>query len=172
MVIGTFETLVRGRFILAQSGVPNREKIQLTSRDRFSGGAFRFHVDVERQLVTVNFGTRVTAEEIAEYGQRLRDHPLFEPTFSEIADWRGAEEIELQADEFSKLVDEVDPFSPQAKRAFMARTPTQNHAARMHKMLRAQRKHRDIWYASKKPSAGWERKPQCGCYCCFSLGRS
>lgn len=85
---------------MAQSGVPNREKIQLTSRGRFSGGAFRFHVDVERQLVTVNFGTRVTAEEIGEYGQKLRDHPLFEPTFSQIADLREAEEIELQADEF------------------------------------------------------------------------
>jgi hypothetical protein len=128
-----------GGFILAQSGVPNREKIQLTSRDRFPGGAFRFHVDIERQLVTVNFGTRVTAEEIGEYGQKLRDHPLFEPTFSEIADLREAEEIDLQADEFLKLADEVDPFSPQAKRAFVARTATQNHAARMHKILRAQR---------------------------------
>jgi len=124
---------------LAQSGVSNREKVHPTSRDWFSGGAFRFHLDVERQLVTVNFGTRVTAEEIGQYGQKLRDHPLFKPTFSEIADLREAEEIDLQADEFLNLADEVDPFSPQAKRAFVARTPTQNHAARMHKILRSQR---------------------------------
>jgi hypothetical protein len=96
-------------------------------------------VDVERQLVTVNFGTRVTAEEIGEYGQKLRDHLLFEPTFSAIADLRESEEIEPQAGEFLKLADEVDPFSPQAKRAFVARTPTQNHTARMHEILRAQR---------------------------------
>jgi hypothetical protein len=139
MVIGTFETLVRGRFILAQSGVPNWEKIQLTSQDRFSSGAFRFHVDVERQLVTVTFGNRVTAEEIGEYVQKLRTDPGFEPSFSEIADLREAKEIDLQADEFLKLADEVDPFSPQAKRAFLARTSTQNHAARMHKILRSQR---------------------------------
>lgn len=85
---------------MAQSGMPNREKIQPTSRDWFSGGAFRFHLDVERQLVTVNFGTRVTAEEIGQYGQKLRDHPLFKPTFSEIADLREAEEIDLQAMNF------------------------------------------------------------------------
>jgi hypothetical protein len=124
---------------LAQSGVSNREKIQPTSGDWFFDGAFRFHVDVERQLVTVRFGSRVTAEEIGEYGQKLRDHPLYEPTFSEIADLREAEEIDLQADEFLKLADEVNPFSPQAKRAFVTRTPTQNHAARMHKILRSQR---------------------------------
>ena len=124
---------------MAHSGVSNREKIQPTSGDRSSDGAFRFHVDVERQLVTVKFGTRVTAEEIGEYVQKLRDHPSFEPTFSEIADLTEAEEIDLQADEFLKLADEVDPYSPQAKRAFVAGTPTQNHAARMHKILRSQR---------------------------------
>jgi len=124
---------------LAHSGVSNREKIQPTSGDRPSRGAFRFRVDVERELVTVKFGTRVTAEEIGEYVQKLRDHPSFEPTFSEIADLREAEEIDLQADEFLKLADEVDPYSPQAKRAFVAGTPTQNHAARMHKILRSQR---------------------------------
>ena len=139
MVMGAVETLSAGGFVLAQSGVSNREKIQLTSGDWFSGGAFRFHVDVERQLVTVRFGSRVTAQEIGEYVQKLPDHPLFEPTFSEIADLREAEEIDLQANEFLKLADEVDPFSPQAKRAFVATTLTQNHAARMPKILRSQR---------------------------------
>jgi hypothetical protein len=124
---------------LAQSGVSNREKIQTTSRDWFSGGAFRFQVDVERRLVTVKFGNRVTAEEIGEYVQKLRTHPSFEPSFSEIADLREAVDIDLLADELLKLADEVDPFSPQAKRAFVARTPTQNHAARIHKILRSQR---------------------------------
>jgi len=38
-----------------------------------------------------------------------------------------------------KLADEVDPFAQDAKRAFVARTPTQNHAARMPKILRSQR---------------------------------
>ena len=124
---------------MAQSGMSSRGKMQPISEDCFSGGAFRFHVDAARQLVTVQFGTRVTAEEIGEYVRKLRDHPSFDPTFSEIADLSEAEKIDLQADEFLELADEVDPFSPQAKRAFVARTATQNHAARMHKILRSQR---------------------------------
>ena len=139
MVMGAVETLPAGGFVLAQSGVSNREKIQLTSGDWFSGGAFRFHVDVERQLVTVTFGTRVTAEEIGEYVQKLQDHPSFQSTFSEIVDLREAKDIELQADDFLTMADEVDPFSPEAKRAFVAETSVQNHAARMHKILRSQR---------------------------------
>jgi hypothetical protein len=105
----------------------------------FSGEAFRFEVDVERQLVTVKFGNRVTAEEIGEYVEKLLVHPSFQPTFSEIVDIREAQDIDLQADDFLKLADQVDPFSPEAKRAFVARTTVQNHAARMHKILRSQR---------------------------------
>jgi hypothetical protein len=37
------------------------------------------------------------------------------------------------------MADEIDPFSPEAKRAFVAETSVQNHAARMHKILRSQR---------------------------------
>jgi hypothetical protein len=96
-------------------------------------------VDVERQLVTVTFGNRVTAEEIGEYVQKLIAHPSFQPTFSEISDLREAGDIDLQADDFLNLADQVDPFSQEAKRAFVTRTTVQNHAARMHKILRSQR---------------------------------
>jgi hypothetical protein len=37
------------------------------------------------------------------------------------------------------LADEIDPFSPDVKRAFIVRNSVQNHAARMHKVLRTQR---------------------------------
>src|ERR1700719_267303 len=65
----------------------------------------------------------------------IRTYPSFDPSFSEIADLREAADIDLQADEFLKLADEVDPFSQEAKRAFVAKTSEQNHAARMHKIL-------------------------------------
>ena len=124
---------------MSERGSSNRGDPHLKSGKWFSGKAFRFQVDAERQLVTVRFGNRVTAEEIGEYAQRLIDNPLFQPTFSEISDLREAEDIDLQADDFLKLADQVDPFSPKAKRAFVARTTVQNHAARMHKILRSQR---------------------------------
>jgi hypothetical protein len=124
---------------VTHGGISNRGNLCPTSEDTIHSEAFRFQVDVERQLVTVKFGNRVTAEEIGEYVQRLRTHPSFQPSFSEIADLREAVDIDLQADEFLKLADEVDPFSQEAKRAFVAKTSAQNHAARMHKILRSQR---------------------------------
>ena len=124
---------------MSQMRISNCGDLRLRSEDLFSGEAFRFQVYVERQLVTVKFGNRVTAEEIGEYVQKLIAHPSFQPTFSEIVDIREAQDVDLQADDFLKLADQVDPFSPEAKRAFITRTTVQNHAARMHKILRSQR---------------------------------
>lgn len=101
-----------------------------------SAGQAQFTVSGEKRLVTVRFGNKLTAEDIARYATRLTIHPEFQPEFSEIADLTNAEEIDLQAEDFLKLADKIDPFSPQAKRAFVVRTSTQRYAARMHKILR------------------------------------
>ena len=66
-------------------------------------------------------------------------HPSFQPAYAEIVDLTEVEELDLRADEFLKLADEIDPFSPDAKRAFIVRNSVQNHAARMHKVLLTQR---------------------------------
>jgi len=99
----------------------------------------RLVVDPEKRLVVVRFGKKVTAEDIEQYATRLRQHPLFNPSFSEIADLSAVEELDLQADEFLRLADAVDPFSHQAKRAFVVHNSVQAHAARMHKALRVDR---------------------------------
>jgi hypothetical protein len=54
-------------------------------------------------------------------------------------DLTDVEELDLEAEEFLKLADEIDPFLPDAKRAFVVRSLIQNHAARMHKVLRTKR---------------------------------
>jgi hypothetical protein len=96
-------------------------------------------IDSERRLVIVRFGKRLTVNAIDRYAAMLRGNSSFQPSFSEIADLSDVEEIDLQAEEFLRLADKIDPFSTDAKRAFVARTSVQNHAARMHKILRAQR---------------------------------
>lgn len=96
-------------------------------------------VDAERKLVVVKFRKRLSFKEIEAYTQLLRANPLFKPAFSEIADISRVEEIDLQADEFLKLADERDPFAVDAKRAFVTQNSVQNHAARMHKLLRGRR---------------------------------
>ncbi len=109
-------------------------------RREVSGFALSNYVlDPEKRLVSVKFGKSLTVDDIESYAAALRANPLFHSDFSEIADLSEVEAHDLQADEFIRLADEFDPFSLQAKRAFVTRTAVQNHAARMHKILRTQR---------------------------------
>jgi len=102
-------------------------------------GSFRYTVDAEKKLVAVGFGKKLTVQQIKRYTELLKVNPSFHATYSEIVDLTQVEELDLQADEFLTLADKIDPFSTDAKRAFVVRTPVQNHAARMHKVLRTQR---------------------------------
>ena len=98
-----------------------------------------YAVDAGKMQVTVKFGKVLNVEAIGRYASRLALNPEFRPHFSEIADLRDVEELELGANDFLKLADQIDPFSPAAKRAFVVRTTSQHHAARMHQILRLQR---------------------------------
>jgi hypothetical protein len=99
-----------------------------------------FTLDVQKRLVIVQFVGTVTVDDIARYAKKLLADRKFQPTFSEITDLREVSELNLQANDFLRLADKVDPFWPEAKRAFVVRTEVQNHAARMHKILRSERK--------------------------------
>lgn len=89
--------------------------------------------------MVITLGSRVTVNELEEYARFLQQDPAFQPTFSEIADMRSIQEVDLQADDMMRMADEIDPFSYEAKRAFVVKTPSQAHAARMHKILLAHR---------------------------------
>jgi len=101
--------------------------------------AWSFSLDPEKRLVVVDFCGTITADEVAKYSKSLLARSDFKPTFSEIADLTRVTEIDLQADDFLKLADKIDPFWPEAKRAFVVRTAMQNYAARMHRILRSDR---------------------------------
>jgi hypothetical protein len=105
----------------------------------YSDGA-TFVLYPQQKLVVLTLGSRITVNVLARYARLLQEDSSFEPTFSEIADMRLVEEISLEADDMMKMADEIDPFAQEAKRAFVVRTSTQAHAARMHKILRTQRK--------------------------------
>ncbi len=96
-------------------------------------------LNTQKRLVWVKFRSRVTVKDIERYAASLRMNPLFRPDFSEIVDMSEVEELELKAEEFIRLADEIDPFSEQALRAFVVRDEVQKHAARMHQILRAPR---------------------------------
>jgi hypothetical protein len=103
------------------------------------GRVAEYSVDIERRMVIVKFRGKLTVGDIERYSKLLQANPTFQADYSEVVDLTQVEELDLDADEFLRLADEIDPFSPNAKRAFVVRTSVQNHAARMHKVLRVQR---------------------------------
>ena len=101
--------------------------------------SLEFNVDSARRLVVLKLGKKVKARDLERYAKLLRANPSFDPGFSEIADLRELEKFDVEANEMVRLADQIDPFSHHAYRAFVVRTTTQAHAARMHKILRTQR---------------------------------
>jgi hypothetical protein len=73
-------------------------------------------VGPDRELVLVKSGKKLTVEQVERYTVRLRSNLSFRPSFSEIVDLSEVEEVDLKADEFLKLADQIDPFSTTAKR--------------------------------------------------------
>lgn len=95
-----------------------------------------FDIDVMSRTVFVRFERKVTVAQIRNYARRLHAHPEFDPKFSEIVDLRGVDDLDLKAPDFLTLADEIDCFSRDSWRAFVVQNSVQNHAARMHKILR------------------------------------
>lgn len=105
------------------------------SRDN-QEAATEIDIDVEKRTVLARFARKVSVMEIRMYAERLQSHPAFDPEFSEIVDLREVADLELEAPDFLKLADEIDCFSTGAWRAFVVNSSVQNHAARMHRILR------------------------------------
>ncbi len=106
-----------------------------------------YNVIPERRLVFVKFGKLTTEREIARYAIRLHADPSFDPEFSEIVDLRDVEELDLRGDQMVELADRIDPFSPNAKRAFVVQNSVQSHAARMHQILRISKENIGIFHS-------------------------
>lgn len=103
------------------------------------GTSAEYVINQTNRLVVVKFGKKLTVGDIERYAKLLQLNPSFHPDYAEIVDLTQVEELDLQADEFLRLADEIDPFSPEVKRAFVVRSSVQNHAARMHQILRSPR---------------------------------
>jgi hypothetical protein len=128
-----------GGMALSMENIPQRRAPSHPHTVHHRNLPVEYEIDAPRRMVIVRFGKMVTFADIVRYSERLRADPSFQPRFAEIADLSEVEELDLQADEFLRLADEIDPFLADARRAFVARTSVQKHAARMHKILRTQR---------------------------------
>jgi hypothetical protein len=97
-----------------------------------------YAIDQTKRIVSVKFGNKVSVRDIADYANSLRNNPLFDPGFSELVDLRKVEKLDMGAEQALKLADDIDPFSPGAKRAFVAQSSTPIYAARLHMLLRSE----------------------------------
>ncbi len=97
-----------------------------------------YWIDVPKAYILVRFAATVTFSEIRDYVLCLRADPLFSPSFAEIVDLREVDKILLTPAELTTLADEVDPFDPKSKRAFVVKTQEQIHPVKIHGMLRIQ----------------------------------
>jgi len=117
----------------------NSPDAQAAKRQTVLPAPIDYAIDTAKMLVTVRFANKLTVADIGRYASQLVVDRSFRDNFSEIVDLREVKEVGLGAQDFFKLADQIDPFSPKAKRAFVVRTSTQYHAARMHQILRLQR---------------------------------
>lgn len=95
-----------------------------------------YTVIASERLVFVKFGKVLSFDAIKDYAAALSRDPSFDPTFSEIIDISESQDFHMSTQEILKLADMVDPYAIGARRAFVARTPEQIHAAQKHQLLR------------------------------------
>jgi len=99
-----------------------------------------YSIDSTARLVLACASGQLTFNAIVNYAARLRGDCRFCPGFAEIVDLRAVESISLSAREVMTLADQIDPFSPNSKRAFVVRQQDQLNAAHLHRILRPQTK--------------------------------
>ncbi len=98
--------------------------------------SFDYFIDTAARLVSARFEGILTFGRIVHYASSLGADPRFSPSYSEVVDLRGVESIQLAANEIIMLADDVDPFSSKSRRAFVAQSKAQIHAAQFHRILR------------------------------------
>ena len=101
---------------------------------------FDYYIDTVTRVVSARPEGVLTFGRIVDYASCLQMDPRFNRTFSEIIDLRGVESVHLAAHDVMTLAAEVDPFSPGSKRAFVAQSQAQVHAAHLHRILRPENK--------------------------------
>lgn len=121
-----------GKLISIESKVANLKTVVHNSQNSLSV----YFIDSANRFVSVRFTERLIFGDIENYVSALCADPRFDPAFSEIVDLREVKEVALSTEELIALADRVDPYSPRARRAFVAHSPAQINAAQLHRILR------------------------------------
>jgi len=94
-----------------------------------------YKIETERRLVLSTASGALSQADVLAHQQKLLNDPDFDPTFSQIADFRQVTSFDLSADEIRFLA-QRSIFSPHARRALIAPNDLGYGLARMFEMLR------------------------------------
>jgi len=114
-----------------------------------------YQIIPEERVVSVHFGVYLTFADIKAYAEALAVDPRFNHYFSEIVDLSAVQEVKLTADQALLLADAIDPFSVNARRAFVACTDLQIRAVRMHQILRKEGNNHILIFPSFEAAMKW-----------------
>ena len=96
-----------------------------------------FSIDLEKRLVSVSFDHQVSVRDVVQYLQALKAGSGFNPDFSELVDLTQVVSSEVDFQAAMMLARDVDPFSPWARRAFVAPRAATYGVVRMYQLVRA-----------------------------------
>lgn len=92
-------------------------------------------IDVVRRLVLTRLWGVVTAADLTDGRRHMIAHPSFQPDFSQLVDLRDLISIEATSAEIQQLAAGA-PFTPESKRAFVAKSDLAFGMARMYESYR------------------------------------
>jgi hypothetical protein len=94
-----------------------------------------FRIDVAKGRVFSSGAGHLTYEDLAGHMNRLLKHPHFDPSFSQLLDFREIETLDITSSDVIALA-EVRVFLPASKRAFVAPGAAKFGMARMYEAYR------------------------------------
>ncbi|HXZ42776.1 MAG TPA: hypothetical protein VEG68_18700 [Terriglobales bacterium] len=98
--------------------------------------AAHFKVDSSERLVTVRFDSNVTVQDVREYLAKLKSDATFEATFRELVDLTQVVSSDLDFQAAMMLARDIDPFSRETRRAFVAPRAATSATVHMYQMAR------------------------------------
>jgi hypothetical protein len=92
-------------------------------------------IDVEKRLVYSAFLGDITEEEFLQHSRTIESHPKFDPTFSEIVDFRSVTDVTVSKDALQAMAGKKSIFADSAHHVVIAPSGLITGLARMFQAL-------------------------------------
>jgi hypothetical protein len=98
--------------------------------------SFSYTIDSANRVVYTSYMGTITMEVVRRYASSLSKDPAFDPNFADVCDLSEVSLMTLDLEDFARIAAEVDPFSREAKRAFVVRNDVAFVSSELYRALR------------------------------------